>query len=68
MKAFYTIQEFAAELGMHPNTIRSAILRGKISALRLGGSQRVTYRIPHSEIERLAVVNLNEIVKKMTEK
>ena len=64
-KSFYTINEFACELGLHPNTVRMYIRSGLISALKLGTEKRVVYRIPNSEFERLAKCNMRDILKKM---
>jgi excisionase family DNA binding protein len=44
-----TVDEGAMELGVHPLTLRKAIARGEIRAVRIG--RRIV--IPVSELERL---------------
>ena len=58
-KDFLTIIEFAAILGMHHNTVRRAIKNGRISAFKLGAGNRASYRIPRSEIQRIAEYDVN---------
>lgn len=52
-KKFYSIDEFAKKIGVHRNTIKNAIKNRRIRALKMGGDKRISYRIPHSEIDRL---------------
>lgn len=59
---FYTIQEFANKLGVHSNTIRRLVKKGKINVINLGTGKRYIYRIPHSEINRIAVFDLEKII------
>ena len=66
--AFYSIKEFALKLGVHSNTIRRSIKNGRISAFRVGAGNKSIYRIPHSEINRMAEVDLGKIVNSMVEK
>lgn len=58
-KAFYSIKEFAALLGVHHTTIRRAIINGRLSAFRIGASERSGFRIPASETQRLAIIQIN---------
>ena len=51
--AWYTTEQFAETLQVSPNTIRPMIKRGEINAMRLGGARGI-YRIPATEINRLA--------------
>jgi excisionase family DNA binding protein len=62
---FFTIKEFSDKLKVHPSTVRRAIKKGRIQAIRAGSGNRPLYRIPYSEIERIALFDLQEIVKKM---
>lgn len=65
---FLSIKEFAAILGVHPDTIRRSIRRGRISALRVGGGKRSVFRIPKSETNRMAVCDLEVLISKEVEK
>ena len=65
---FFSIKEFAAFIGVHPDTIRRSIRRGRIAAIKVGGGKRSIFRIPKSETQRLALCDLEEIVEKMIEK
>lgn len=65
---FYSIKEFAAKVGAHPNTIRRSILKGKIQAIRFGPSKKSPFRIPHSEIGRIALFDMEEMISKIIEK
>ncbi len=64
---FLSIKEFAAKIGAHPNTIRRSIQKGRISACDIGSGGKKIYRIARSEIDRIALLNLKEIVDKMVE-
>jgi excisionase family DNA binding protein len=64
-KDFYSVKEFAEKVGVSTDTIRRALKNGRISFFRVGGSLKSTIRIAHSEIQRLSVVELGNIVKKM---
>lgn len=66
-KDFYTIREFAKILNVHPNTVRSELRKGRISAFVFGTDARKTYRIPHSEIERLVLFDLRVAILKTME-
>lgn len=48
--AFYTIQEVAIFLKVHPGTVRRWIAGGRLQAIRLPGG---AYRIPKAEVDRL---------------
>lgn len=62
-KAFYSIEEFANELGVHHNTVRRAIKDRRIHAIRLGKGRNACYRIPSSEIMRIGAVQLEDIIE-----
>ena len=59
---FLTVNEFAEVIGVHPNSVRNMIKKGRLSAFRVGGGERSSYRIARSEINRLSVIELNKIV------
>ena len=62
---FFSVEEFAKKLSVHPNTIRRAIKRGKIQAIDLGTSLRPLYRIPSSEVNRMAIFDMRKMVKQL---
>ena len=64
-KPFYKISEFAKRLNVHANTIRRAIKNGRISAFKTSDTRKPVYRIPHSEIERIMLFDLKDLIKKM---
>lgn len=66
--AYYSIKEFAKILGVHANTIRRSIKSGRINAFKIGAGDKSIYRIPHSEIERIALFDLEHMVEKIIEK
>lgn len=59
---FLSIKEFAALLKVHPDTIRRSIRNGRIGAIKVGGKIRSIYRIPNSEINRMAIIDLEKII------
>ena len=65
---YFSITEFAKKLKVHPNTIRRAIKNNRIQALRIGKKKNSSYRIPESEIIRMANVDLEESIEKEVEK
>lgn len=50
---FYTVEQFAKKVSLHPNTIRIAIRHGRINAFRPGIGKKSPYRIPALEVDRL---------------
>lgn len=48
-RTYYTIREFAAELGVSVKTVRRRIADGTISVTRIGGTQRIS----HNELTML---------------
>jgi excisionase family DNA binding protein len=65
---FLSIKEFAAILKVHHSTIRRGIARGRIQAIKVGGIKKSIYRIPTSELQRLAIQDLEDIIEKIIEK
>jgi excisionase family DNA binding protein len=64
---FLTIDEFANKLNIHSNTVRRCIKKGKIQAIDMGNGKKKTYRIPKSEIQRLALFDLRKVIEMIKE-
>lgn len=56
MKDFYSIKEFALLIGVSERTVHRMVKSGRLNAFRVGSSKG-SYRIPHTEINRLAMEN-----------
>lgn len=66
---FYSIDEFAKLLRVHPNTIRKAIRDGRINAFRISSAKRKpAFRISRSEISRIAEEDYETMLDKIIEK
>lgn len=65
---YYSIAEFAKILNVHYHTIRRAIISGKLQAIKLGTEKKAFYRIAKSELERMALFDLEKLLDKMAEK
>lgn len=50
---FYTIKETAVVFGVHQNTIRRAVKKGFLIAIRIGSGKKSPYRISKKEIEAI---------------
>lgn len=56
-------QDFAKCAGIHYNTVRKMIKKGRINAFKIGvGGRTSDWRIPKSEIQRISLVSLENIV------
>lgn len=65
---YLSVREYAALLGIHPNTVRRSIKTGRINAFKVGSGKRSDYRIAKSEINRMAFLDLEKVIEKMIEK
>jgi excisionase family DNA binding protein len=63
-KEFYTINETAIIFGVHANTIRRAVKKGFLIAIRIGLGKKSPYRISRKEIEAIH----NSIIKDLATK
>lgn len=68
MLEFLSIKEMADKIRVHPNTIRNMIKSGRLNAFRLNGKKQAPYRIPVSEIQRLSLENLEQVISVMVDK
>ena len=64
MEEYLSIKEFAVLLKLHQNTVRRAIKAGKLQAFRIGNK---CYRIPKSEIGKIVLFDLKNMVEKIIE-
>lgn len=68
-KEILSATEFAKCVGVHYNTVRKMIKNGKLNAFKIGcGGKTSDYRIPKSEINRLSLVCLDDIVDDLIQK
>jgi len=65
---FLTINEFAEELKIHHKTVRNMIKSGRLAAFRTSNKKKASYRIARSELQRLVLLDLDEVYKKIHEK
>jgi hypothetical protein len=55
---FLSIKDFAILVHMHYNTIYKFVKNGRIQAFRLRSAEKGSFRIPRSETNRIAEMNL----------
>lgn len=60
MDKFLTTKQFAEILNVSPRTITNLIKDGKIRAVVIGGSKRITYRIYEKELDRFMAENYDK--------
>jgi excisionase family DNA binding protein len=66
-KEFYSIEDFAALLNLHPNTIRTSIKKGRLNAFRIGVGKTAAWRISRSEINRIAEMDMEIVIEQIIE-
>lgn len=64
---YLSIIEFAKKLHVHPNTIRRLIKKGRVQAVKLCTGKKCTYRIAESEVGRIAMFDLEDMIEKIIE-
>ena len=67
-KDFLSVKEFALYIGVHYNTVMRSIKKGRLNAFRLGDGKRACYRIPKTEIDRIAFCDLDERIMQIIER
>lgn len=65
---YLTVNEFAILLNIHRNTVLNMIKTTRISAIKLSFTRKSPFRIPVSEIHRIAEVDLQGTIKELMEK
>lgn len=65
---YYRVKEFSELLDLHRNTVYQLISSGHINAFRAGRGKRSSFRIPVSEIERMALFNLKDYLNNFLSK
>lgn len=63
MEEYLSIKEFASLMRVHPQTIRRSIRLGKLQSVRIGPGKTACYRIPRSEIGRISLFDMKEVVR-----
>ena len=65
--AYYSIKEFAKLIRVHEQTVRNSIRSGRIQAFRVGNGKKSAFRIPASEVSRIALFDMKDLVKQIME-
>lgn len=61
---FYTIKEVAEILSVCPKTVVSLIRDGKLKAVEIGGTERISFRVYEKELDRFMAENAEKYRKK----
>lgn len=62
---FLSAKEFASLIRVHYNTVVRAIKKGRINAFRVGEGKKSSYRIPRSEIQRIALMDMEKLINQL---
>lgn len=65
---YLTVKEFACKVGLHYNTVLRSIKKGRLSAVRIGFGKKASFRIHVSELRRLVVKDLEELIGTLVDK
>jgi len=66
--SFFTVDELAKHLRVHPITIRKYIKNGRINAFKVGYGKRSPWRIPKTVSNTLALTDLETIISQLIDK
>lgn len=61
---FYSIKEAAIIFGVHQNTIRRALKKGFLVAIRIGIGPKSPYRISKKSIEQIHISIIKDLASK----
>ncbi len=61
---FYTIKEVAHILNVCTKTVISLIRDGKLQAVEIGGTERISFRVYEKELDRFMAENAEKYRKK----
>ncbi len=61
---FYTIKAVAKILSVCPKTVVSLIRDGKLWAVEIGGTKRISFRVHKKELDRFVAENAEKYRKK----
>jgi excisionase family DNA binding protein len=64
---YLSVKEFAALIHVHYNTVLRAIKTGKLTAFRIGRGKKCAYRISRYEINRIALMDMEDMVSRIIE-
>lgn len=64
---YLSVKEFAVLLKVHYNTVIRAIKSGKLNAFRISSNKKAAYRIARSEINRVALFDMIDLVNKIVD-
>lgn len=62
---FYSVEDLAKIFDVHPYTIRRAIRKGHLVAIRIGNGKKSPYRISKKSIDQIHFALLKEMAKKV---
>ncbi len=61
---FYTIKQVAEILSVCPKTVSSLIRDGKLWAVEIGGTERISFRVHEKDLDRFRAENAEKYRKK----
>ncbi len=64
---YLSAKEFASKIRVHYNTVLRAIKSGRLNAVRIGEGKKASFRIAKSEINRIAVCDMEEMITRIIE-